>query len=535
MKKLFLLMGLMIFSSLAYATGYDDGGSGSCPSIACNLSSSTQINSKNVCLQDGTNCPSAGSGTITAVGDITSGAVGTSGAPGSYFYFKNATSGTVQLQTVAGALGTSVFSLPTGTHTAATIDGTETLTNKTLTTAILGSSTATTQASSDNSTKVATTAYVTTGITNALNGLYWKPSVGYATTANVIGTNTAGVFTYTSTGVDTIDGHTLVLNDVILFKDQTTGADNGVWTVTTAGALGVAGVLTRRSDYNAAADVQSGDAFYVLHGTANTNTTWVQTAIVNTINSDALTFSQASGPGSITSGTGITVTGNSVAINTGVTVDKTTVQTMTNKTLTSPILTTPDLGTPSALTLTNATGLPVAGITASTSTALGVGSLELGHATDTTLSRSSAGVLAVEGVVIPTAASTATFTNKTYDTAGTGNVLKVGGSPIGATEYTTANSSTALTIDFVNGAHQKVPLTGNCTFTFTAPATGISVITLKLVQDSTGSRLVTWPATVKWPGGVAPTLTTTLTTGTDLISCYYDGTNYLCNATLNVS
>lgn len=65
---------------------------------------------------------------------------------------------------------------------------------------------------------------------------------------------------------------------------------------------------------------------------------------------------------------------------------------------TSPTLVTPILGTPTSGTLTNATGLPVAGITASTVTALGVGSVELGHASDTTLSRASAGVLAVEGV-----------------------------------------------------------------------------------------------------------------------------------------
>jgi hypothetical protein len=56
------------------------------------------------------------------------------------------------------------------------------------------------------------------------------------------------------------------------------------------------------------------------------------------------------------------------------------------------------LGTPSSATLTNATGLPVSGITASTSAALGVGSVELGHATDTTISRSSAGKVAVEGI-----------------------------------------------------------------------------------------------------------------------------------------
>jgi hypothetical protein len=81
-------------------------------------------------------------------------------------------------------------------------------------------------------------------------------------------------------------------------------------------------------------------------------------------------------------------------------VGKATTDTLTNKTLTSPTLTTPVLGTPSSGTLTNCTGLPVAGITASTSTALGVGSVELGHATDTTLSRSASGVLAVEGVEV---------------------------------------------------------------------------------------------------------------------------------------
>ena len=81
------------------------------------------------------------------------------------------------------------------------------------------------------------------------------------------------------------------------------------------------------------------------------------------------------------------------------------------------------LGTPSSATLTNATGLPVSGITASTSTALGVGSIELGHATDTTISRVSAGVIAVEGVNIATSSSTNTFTNKTFDANGTGNSI----------------------------------------------------------------------------------------------------------------
>jgi hypothetical protein len=73
---------------------------------------------------------------------------------------------------------------------------------------------------------------------------------------------------------------------------------------------------------------------------------------------------------------------------------------------TSPTLVTPVLGTPSSGTLTNCTGLPVSGITASTSTALGVGSIELGHATDTTIARSSAGVVTIEGNTILTSGST---------------------------------------------------------------------------------------------------------------------------------
>lgn len=55
------------------------------------------------------------------------------------------------------------------------------------------------------------------------------------------------------------------------------------------------------------------------------------------------------------------------------------------------------------------------GITAydlGTSTALTTGTIELGAASDTTLSRSAAGVLAVEGVVIPSISSTNTLTNK---------------------------------------------------------------------------------------------------------------------------
>ena len=82
------------------------------------------------------------------------------------------------------------------------------------------------------------------------------------------------------------------------------------------------------------------------------------------------------------------------------------------------------LGTPSSGTLTNATGLPISGLVASTSTALGVGSIELGHASDTTIARSGAGAVTIEGVAVVTESSTNTLTNKTIDGQGTGNVIK---------------------------------------------------------------------------------------------------------------
>jgi hypothetical protein len=62
--------------------------------------------------------------------------------------------------------------------------------------------------------------------------------------------------------------------------------------------------------------------------------------------------------------------------------------------------TAPGLGTPISGSLVNCTNLPISGLVASTSSSIGVGSIELGASTDTTITRSAAGVIAVEGVPI---------------------------------------------------------------------------------------------------------------------------------------
>ena len=79
-----------------------------------------------------------------------------------------------------------------------------------------------------------------------------------------------------------------------------------------------------------------------------------------------------------------------------------------------------------------------------------------------------------------------------------------------------ANSSTAVTISLASGTVLSYTLTGNCTFTMPTATSGTSFI-VKLIQDGTGSRTATFTG-VKWPGGTAPTITTTATTGLDILS-----------------
>lgn len=90
------------------------------------------------------------------------------------------------------------------------------------------------------------------------------------------------------------------------------------------------------------------------------------------------------------------------------------------------------------------------------------------------------------------------------------------------TEVDNGNSGTTKTLDFSGERlKQKVTLTGNCTFTFSPAPSGANHVTLVLIQDATGSRTVTWPASVKWPdAGTAPTLSTAASS-IDIVSFYY--------------
>jgi len=89
------------------------------------------------------------------------------------------------------------------------------------------------------------------------------------------------------------------------------------------------------------------------------------------------------------------------------------------------------------------------------------------------------------------------------------------------TVYAGGNSSTAVTLAETNGNVQTFTMTGNCTFTMPS-GSGLQAgtsMTLILTQDGTGSRTGAF-TDVKWAGGTAPTLTTTATTGIDILTFY---------------
>jgi|6_EtaG_2_1085325.scaffolds.fasta_scaffold00106_39 hypothetical protein len=97
-------------------------------------------------------------------------------------------------------------------------------------------------------------------------------------------------------------------------------------------------------------------------------------------------------------------------------------------------------------------------------------------------------------------------------------------------EWDNGNSGATATIPWLT-QKQKITLTSaTVTLTFTAPV-GVGNFLLKVVQDASGSRTVTWPAAVLWPGGSAPTLSTAASS-VDIVSFYYDGSNYYGVASL---
>ena len=129
------------------------------------------------------------------------------------------------------------------------------------------------------------------------------------------GTAGVGATLTLSNALSVLDGYTLLNGDRVLVKNEATQANNGIYTWATGGT-----VLTRATDFDTAIEIASGDFTFVTYGTLYASTGWVQTNPVTTVGTDSIVWSQFSGSGAYTAGTGLTLTGTQFSItNTAVT------------------------------------------------------------------------------------------------------------------------------------------------------------------------------------------------------------------------
>lgn len=238
--------------------------------------------------------------------------------------------------------------------------------------------------------------------------------------------------------------------------------------------------------------------------------------------------------------------------------------TLTNKTLTSPVINTGTIGTSLVPTSNDGAALgstanqfsdlflaeggvinfdngdatitqtgndiTIAGITTfgvGTSTAVTLGTIELGAASDTTIARVSAGVVSIEGVNIVTVSSTDTLTNKTLTApkfASAGFIADANGNELiiftttasAVNEWTLANGATGVNPKLTASGETNVGLDfqvkGTGTYRFLATASGPT--DLRLFEDTdNGTNYVSLIA----PASMASDFVLTLPGATDTL------------------
>lgn len=396
--------------------------------------------------------------------------------------------------TDAGLLSTTFYSLlngATASNTASTLvrrDSSGNFTAGTITaTAVTGLS------DPVNGTDAANKQYVDA----ARSGLDVKQSVRAASTANV--TVTYGATSGTSgrgqiTGApNTIDGVTLAAGDRVLLKDQSTGAQNGIWVVTTLGS-GSNGVWDRATDFDTDSEVTAGAFAFVEEGTTNGDAGWVLTTnnpiTIGGSSGTALVWAQFSGAGNIVGGAGLTKTGSTLDV-VG-TADRITVN------ADSVDIASTYAGQTSIVTLgTVTTGTWSATTIAATKGGTGLTSYAVGDIlyANTTTTLASLAAVATGNVLISGGTSTAPSWGKVGLTTHVSGTLPVANGGTGATSFTAngilyGNTTSAVGVTAAGTQYQVlqagasgVPTFGALNLSQAAAITG----TLPIASGGTGA------------------------------------------------
>ena len=348
-------------------------------------------------------------------------------------------------------------------------------------------------------------------------GLSWKQPVLCATTANI-----------TLSGLQTLDGVTVVAGDRVLVKNQSTASQNGIY-------LASATAWSRAPDADVWNDLISAITF-VETGSTQSGSAWYCTAQPGgTLGTTAVNWSNFSVATTYTAGTGLTLAGNQFSItNTGVSAGA---YGSASKTLTATVnaqgqltvISAPDI----AIANTQVSGLGTMSTQAASSVAITGGAIN-----GTTI-----------GATTAAAVNATTFTGAGTGLTGTATSLSIGGNAATATSATTATNiaggatgslpyqSAASTTTLLSaGSNGQVLTLASGVPSWATPTTGtvtsvggtgtVSGISLSGTVTSTGNLTLGGTLNLSTPPAIGGTTANTITGTTITASTKFSGSSF---------
>jgi len=348
-------------------------------------------------------------------------------------------------------------------------------------------------------------------------GISWKQPVDCGTTANI-----------TLSGLQTIDGVTVVAGSRVLVKNQTTTSQNGIY-------LASATAWSRAPDADTWDELISAICF-VESGSTLAGSAWYCTIQPGgTIGTTAITWSNFSVAATYTAGTGLTLTDYVFSItNTGVTA---AAYGSASKTLTATV------NAQGQLTVLAATDIAIANTQVS-----GLGTMSTQSASSVAITGGSINGTTI-GATTAAAVNATTFTGAGTGLTGTATSLSIGGNAATATSATAATNlaggatgsvpyqSASSTTAFLNaGSNGQVLTLAAGIPSWATPTTGtvtsvggtgtVSGISLSGTVTSSGNLTLGGTLDLSAPPAIGGTTANTITGTTITASTKFVGTNF---------